>query len=118
MSYTASLEFHDAGKCHHAQDHDRSLPDGTGFDVDNGRGEFVTVDDFEQAAQFAREHDGHVSRAGQRVADDGTLGCNDCGSALYYCTTTAWFHHVDPDRACNLAGYEVHDYYHARVVVS
>lgn len=40
--------------------------------------------------------------SGQRVADDGLLGCNDCGKPLYYCTSDEDYHHVDREASCFL----------------
>jgi ribosomal protein L37E len=48
------------------------------------------------------DHDRSFEGAGpdQKVADDGLLGCNDCGRPVYYCDNDGRYHHVNPDDHC------------------
>jgi hypothetical protein len=116
---------HDSGQCK-PQDHDRALPDGQ-FEVhDKDLTSLYYGDSYTEAlrvqkaawAALGDKFNGYVTKGEQMVADDGQLGCNECAAPLYYCQNTGWYHHVDPDRMCNLAGAEKHDYYSARQVVS
>ena len=63
-------------------DHDRNLPD-------NGGRPYNEPND---------EH-GYLSDK-QVAANDGLLGCNDCGRPLFYCTRAEDYRHVDPDAEC------------------
>ena len=39
----------------------------------------------------------------QAKAEDGLMGCNDCGLPLFYCRKAEWYFHVDPDAECFLS---------------
>lgn len=66
------------------QAHDRSLPDEGGRPWDQ-----------------PYDEQGHLSDK-QAMAEDGLLGCNDCGRPLFYCRTTENYHHVDRAAECFL----------------
>lgn len=87
--------------------HDRSLPD-------HGPEEFSVEDDgtvlfrgtYDEARLMQDEHypKAIITISEQRVADDGLLGCNDCGRRLYWCETEHWYFHVEEGAECFLAG--------------
>lgn len=86
--------------------HDRSLPDGDGFDVYSPDMDYLghrdTLDD---ARTLASQRPGaYLSRHDQFVADDGLLGCNDCGERLFWCEDDGAYFHVDPEQECFLSG--------------
>ena len=52
-----------------------------------------------------RSVDPHTVETGEQNVDaDGLLACNDCGVPTFYCDTTGWYHHLDPNaEPCFLA---------------
>ena len=105
-----SNDSHARGTCAPA-DHDRELPSTEGhpaFGVMDQVGDGLYLgDSYHEARAVAGTSDQgavYADPAGspQRVADDGLLGCNDCGQPLYYCVNDNWYHHVDPAQDCYL----------------
>jgi hypothetical protein len=75
----------DHAKCA-PETHDRSLPD------DGGR-------------PYAEQYDANGMLSDkQAIAEDGLLGCNDCGRPMFWCSADGQYHHVDPAAACWSAG--------------
>jgi hypothetical protein len=61
--------------------------------------------------QLCKPFGAYVTLSEQRVTREARLACNECGKDLYYCQSTGWYHHVDPDQECYTVGAEEFNYY-------